>query len=399
MNNRLVVIIILLVGLAAPVAHAQNSCERPFEGVSIRFSNGFWLKTDFCNTTIDLSEVISGGPPPNAIPPIGFPEWDDPINPSRVIPALPGPVFESVEAAQGWLQDQSPVIALEIEGEARAYPLSILIWHEIVNDVLGGVPVAVTFCPLCNSSIVFDRRVGEAELYFGTTGNLRRSDLIMWDDQTQSWWQQFTGEGIVGQYAGQMLTMLPSQVVGFAQFAAQYPQGQVLSRETGTGRDYGRNPYAGYDSGEPFLFEGVVDPRLPATARVLAGLVSGEPVAYPFSTLATRFVINDTVADQPVVAFWQDGQASALDSGTIDSGAEVGTAALYSRLLDEQTLTFIAEADGSIRDEQTGSLWNAFGVAVSGPLEGQRLRQIVAAPHFWFAWAAFRPETLLYEAG
>lgn len=390
-------VLLILMSLNLPsAAQAQNSCESPFEGVSIRFSNGFWTKTDFCNTTINLAEVISGGPPPNAIPPIGFPEWADPINPARVIPPLPGPIFEPVEGGRVWLQDQSPVIALEIDGEARAYPLAILTWHEIVNDVVGSVPVAVTFCPLCNSSIVFDRRVGEAELFFGTTGNLRKSDLIMWDDQTQSWWQQFTGEGIVGQYAGEMLTMLPSQVVGFGQFAAQYPEGQVLSRQTGTGRDYGRNPYAGYDSGEPFLFEGVIDRRLAPTARVLAGLVNGEPVAYPFRLLARSFVINDTVAEQAIVAFWQDGQASALDASQIDAGVEVGSAALYSRVLNDETLTFTADAGGSITDEQTGSTWNAFGVAVDGPLTGERLRQIVASPHFWFAWAAFRPETALY---
>jgi hypothetical protein len=390
---RLFLLLIVLVLVGTPAA-AQNSCERPFEDVSIRFSNGFWARTDFCTTSIDLAEVISGGPPPNAIPPIGFPEWEDPLNPGRVIPALPGPVYETLEAGRAWLQDQSPVVVVEMEGDARAYPLAILIWHEIVNDTVGGVPLVVTYCPLCNSAIVFERRIDEAELYFGTTGNLRNSDLIMWDDRTQSWWQQFTGEAIVGEYTGTMLTMLPSHLASFAEFATQYPQGQVLSRETGTSRQYGSNPYEGYDSGSPFLFEGQADPRLPATARVLAGSVGGQPIAFDFALLQAQGVVNDLVAEQPIVAFWQDGQASALDTRTIDTGRAVGTAALYSRVLGEQTLTFIAE-DGIITDEQTGSTWNVFGRAVSGPLMGQQLRQMLAGPHLWFAWAAFKPDTIV----
>lgn len=377
--------------LVVPVV-AQNSCDDPFAGVSTRFNTVYWPLTDFCQHTIDYADVLSGGPPPNGIPPVGFPAQEH-----LAAPALSDPLFESVESATAWLQPQSPVIALSLEGEARAYPLAILIWHEIVNDVIGATPVAVTFCPLCNSSIAFDRRVQGETLYFGTTGNLRNSDLIMWDDRTQSWWQQFTGEGIVGAYTGMMLTMLPSQVVGFGQFSQQYPDGQVLSRETGTSRSYGSNPYTFYDStDQPFLYTGELDTRLPATARVLAGVVGGQPVAYPFENLQSEFVINDTVGGEDVVALWQGGVASALDAGQIDAGRDIGTAALFSRVLDGQTLTFTADESGLIRDEQTGSLWNAFGTAIEGELAGSQLQQVVGAPHFWFAWAAFQPETTLY---
>jgi hypothetical protein len=368
-------------GLMALVAttNAQLSCNDPFKGAgTLRFPTEFWRRTDFCQHSVPFSEIRSGGVAPDGIPPIDAPQ------------------FETIAAAREWLLDPSPVIALEVDGEARAYPLAILIWHEIVNDEIGGLPVAVTFCPLCNSSIVFERRVGDDVLRFGVSGNLRNSDLIMWDDATQSWWQQVTGEAIVGDYTGTQLQIVPSLVTGFGAFAAQYPGGQVLSRETGFGRGYGRNPYVGYDSEpQPFLFEGELDPRLPATAHILAGVVNGVAVAYPFSALAEAGVINDTVGETPVVALWQPGAVSALDASSIDQSRDVGMAALYSRVLNNQTLTFIVE-DGQIRDEQTGSVWNVFGVAVAGELSGSQLETQRAAPHFWFAWAAFRPDTVLY---
>ncbi|MBK8020230.1 MAG: DUF3179 domain-containing protein [Chloroflexi bacterium] len=368
----------LLVSSGAAFA-AQNTCDDPFDGVTVRFSTSYWTTTDFCTRSIDLSGILSGGPPPDGIPPIDNPQ------------------FESIASASEWLAPQSPVIALEVGEVARAYPLAILIWHEIVNDVIGSVPVAVTFCPLCNASVVFDRRVDGMTLRMGVSGNLRNSDLIMWDDQTESWWQQFTGEAIVGSLTGTQLELVPSLVVSFAEFSAQYPDGEVLTRDTGHSRTYGSNPYAGYDSTtDPFLFTGAIDPRLPATERVLAGTIGAEAVAYPFSALAVEQVVNDMAGGDPVVALWQPGAASALDGSTIDSSRDVGMAALYSRILDGETLTFMVDADGAIRDEGTGRRWNVFGEAVEGELAGKRLEPQFAAPHFWFAWAAFRPETRVY---
>jgi hypothetical protein len=341
----------------------------------------YWTKTDFSRHSVPYDEIRSGGPPPNGIPPI-----DD-------------PQFESIEDAAGWLQPQSPVIALSINDDVRAYPLAVLIWHEIANDEVGGMPVAVTFCPLCNSSVVFDRRVNGETLRFGVSGNLRNSDLIMWDDRTQSWWQQFTGQAIVGEYTGTQLELVPSLVVSFDQFAQQYPDGVVLSRETGASRSYGLNPYTGYDSlSSPFLFDGQLDDRLPATERVLAGVIGAEAVAYPFSIFSDQRVINDTVGDIPVVAFWQPGASSALDEATIDDSRDVGMAALYNRQLDGRVLEFSVDAEGAIRDNQTGSTWNIFGTSIDGELSGSQLQQELAYPHFWFAWAAFQPETRVYVA-
>jgi hypothetical protein len=338
-----------------------------------------WDKTDFCIYRDGIfDEIISGGVGRDGIPPI-----DD-------------PAFETIKAASAWLQPQSPVIMLTVDEQARAYPLAVLIWHEIVNDVIGETPVAITFCPLCNSAIVFDRRVAGQTLRFGVSGLLRNSDLIMWDDVTQSWWQQFSGEGIVGTYTGTLLDILPSRVVSFGAFAAQYPAGKVLARESK--RDYGTNPYTGYNSTDsPFLFRGAVDIRLPATERVLAGLVDGEAVAYPFSILMEAKVINDTVGGIDVVAFWQPGAASALDKARIDDSRDVGMAALYNRSLAGQVLTFRVDENGLIQDAQTGSTWNIFGTATAGELSGNQLKQEFAFPHFWFAWAAFQPETGIYD--
>lgn len=376
----LTALIILAFTTCTSQVQAQPSCEDPFVGIPrLRFPSSFWQLTDFCQRSVDLSEIRSGGPPPDGIPPIDNPQ------------------FETIELARAWLQDRSPVIVLAVGDDVRAYPLAILIWHEIVNDVVGDTPVAVTFCPLCNSSIVFKRQVDDVILRFGVSGLLRGSDLIMWDDQTQSWWQQLTGEAIVGHYTGIILEFLPSQVIGFGTFAQQYPNGVVLSRTTGYVRSYGQNPYERYDSSsQPFLFEGELDRRLPATAHVLAGLISGQPVAYPFSKLAEERVINDTIGEIPVVALWQPGAVSALDNSIVDLSRDVGMAALYSRQIDDDTLVFKLSDDGQIVDEQTGSVWNIFGQAEAGALRGRSLQQLIANPHFWFAWAAFHPDTRIY---
>ena len=193
-----------------------------------RLSTSGW-KTDFSLHSVPYSGILSGGPPRDGIPPL-----DD-------------PKFTTFGDADGWLDGEEPVIAIEIDGDARAYPLQILIWHEIVNDVVGGVPVSVTFCPLCNSAIVFDRRLNGVVYDFGTSGNLRNSDLIMWDRQTESWWQQFTGQAIVGELTGRTLTFLPASIISWGDFKAANPEGEVLSRDTGFRRTYGLNPYAGYD--------------------------------------------------------------------------------------------------------------------------------------------------------
>ncbi len=345
----------------------------------VRFSTAGW-QTDFTQHAVPLSEISSGGPPRDGIPPIDQPR------------------FVSVTEADSWLDPQEPVIHLAIGDDVRAYPLQILIWHEIVNDEAGGVPVAVTFCPLCNTAIAFDRRLGERTLDFGTTGNLRHSDLVMWDRQTESWWQQITGEAIVGELTGHQLDMLPATIVAWETFRQQFPAGTVLSRETGYDRSYGSNPYAGYDQVDapPFLFDGVVDGQLPPKERVVTVSRGGEDVAYPFSMLSERRIIADTVGGEPIVVFFQPGTASALDQSQIAASRDVGATGVYSPVIDGQELTFNWE-DGAFVDTMTGSRWSILGEAVAGPLAGKQLLPVVHGNHFWFAWAAFKPQTRIGE--
>ena len=314
------------------------------------------------------------------------------------IPSIDNPRFVSVGSAAEWLEDVEPVILLDIEGDARAYPLQVLIWHEIVNDKVGGAPVAVTYCPLCNSAIVFNRRFDGDVLDFGVSGNLRNSDLIMYDRQTHSWWQQFTGDGIVGRYAGRQLEHLPSLLVSFADFRAAHPEGRVLSRITGFGRQYGSNPYVGYDNvkGNPFLFSGALDDRLPPVERVIAVSVNGVDAAFPLGILQEERVINYTVGGRDIVALFKFGAASALDAASIAGSRDVGSAAVFDANLNGRKLTF--GVDGNrIVDAETGSVWSILGSALEGELAGESLTPLVHGNHFWFAWAAFKPNTLLYE--
>ncbi len=345
----------------------------------IAYWKGEWPRTDFSKRTVKLEEIESGGPPKDGIPPIDRPR------------------FDSLSIAGKSLDPREPVIAVEIDGRARAYPLSILIWHEIANDRLGETPIAVTFCPLCNASIVFDRRVGGKELDFGTTGKLRLSDLVMYDRQTQSWWQQFTGTGIVGQHAGTRLRTIPSQIVAFEDFSAAYPQGQVLSRATGHSRPYGNNPYRGYDriDQSPFLLTQAPDARLPPMERVINVSANGVHRIYPFGAFEREPVINDSVAGDPVVILSKEGTLSVLDTSEISQARRIPSATAFSRRLDGRTLEFVARG-GKVFDRQTDSEWSVLGHAVAGPLAGRRLAPLDSGVHFAFAWLAFNPKTEIY---
>jgi hypothetical protein len=356
-------------------AAALGPEDQPPEGAEGEFA------TDFTKHSVPYSEILSGGPPKDGIP------------------AINDPRFVGVEAADAWLEQREPVILFRVGDDVRAYPIQIVMWHEIVNDTVGGVPLVVTFCPLCNTAIAFERTVESKVLTFGTTGRLRFSNLIMYDRQTESWWQQATGEAIAGKFTGNRLDFRPASIVSWADFRSAHPDGKVLSRKTGFSRSYGQNPYAGYDDidNSPFLYEGPKTPDvLPPVARVITVDSDGEAVAYPYDILRREDVVNDTVGGKPVVVLWAPGTASALDKGTVATGRDVGSAAVFSRSLDGRTLTFRSEG-GRIVDEQTGSEWNPLGRALEGELTGQQLEQVVSIDHFWFSWAAFRPDTRVYK--
>ena len=259
-----------------------------------------WPETDFSRTSVpNWVEILSGGPGKDGIP------------------AIDDPIFKP--AADEDLPDREPVVTLEIAGQAaRAYPIRYLMWHEIVNDTVGGQAFAVTYCPLCNSALVFDRRVApDHVLSFGVTGKLRNSDMVMYDRETQSWWQQATGQGIVGEMTGRSLQAVPSWMESWEAFRTRHPDGLVMA-EPKFARAYGRNPYQGYDSAQrPFLYSGDPPPHgIPALERV----VRVGSRAWPLSRLAAL----EEVREAGVILSWRPGQASALDTRSIRRGRDVG---------------------------------------------------------------------------
>ena len=356
---------------SAPLLDTELSANE--QSLSEQLRRSSW-NTDFTRRVMPLTDFLSGS--------VGRDQGIRPVD---------SPEFVDQDEAPSYLQDDDPVVVFRSGEVARAYPLAVLTAHEIVNDSVNGVPVAVTFCPLCNSAIVFSRLVDGQELTFGVSGLLYNSDLVMWDRQTESWWQQFTGIGLVGEYARAQLAFLPSQILSWEEFRKAYPSGQVLDGPRGNG--YMTLPYAGYDSSgrTPFLYDGEYDPRLEPTARVLALNLDDTAVAYDWDYLTTSRVVNDQVGSSDVTIFFDPDTRSTFPTGGGDRLA-VGSATAFSPIVDGATLSF-AYSSGVITDEQTGSTWNFSGVATSGELVGERLEPLIAGNHFWFAWAAFNPLT------
>jgi hypothetical protein len=362
--------------LAEPISGAHSGPPPELGDAASEFD------TDWSRSAVDYAEIISGG--------VG----------KDGIGALISPEVESVPEADLWLTERDPVIAVVIDSAARAYPLAILMWHEIANDVLRGRPIAVTYCPLCNAAVVFDRRVGGVVAQFGVSGFLRHSDLIMYDRGTESLWQQLDGRAIVGDFTGTRLTEVGSALMSWADFRNAFVKGSVLARPTASTARYGANPYVAYDSlgGRPFLLANPPDSRLPAMERVVTLQRDDETAAYPYSRLAIERVIHDRIAGLDVVVLWKPGAASALDTATISDGRDVGVAAVFERRLDDASsashmLTFEALDDGLFVDIETGSVWNIAGHAVGGALAGAELQGVPHGNPLWFAWAAFHPQT------
>jgi len=358
-------VIILLIGISLPdITQAQK-----LQG---------W-DTNTNKSLIDLSELKRGGPPKDGIPSI-----DD-------------PKFIPLSEADSWIEENEPVIALEYKGEVRAYPLQILIWHEIVNDTVGGDPLLITFCPLCYSALVFKRTVNGEVLEFGVSGFLRHSDLVMYDRKTETLWQQFTGKAIVGDYVGTTLNRVPSQIISVSQFRNNYPEGTVLSRNTGYDRNYGSNPYTGYDdinNTPPFGAENN-DDQLSPMEKVVGVTLDKQQKAYPYSITRKKQVINDEMGNTPLLIIHADGATSAVDASQIAESKESGSTGVFKRILEGQKLSF-ALKDGNIIDEQTGSIWTITGTAVKGPFKGEQLEAVASGDYFAFAWLVFWPETEIY---
>jgi hypothetical protein len=337
---------------------------------------------EFPDPLVDPAAIRSGGPPPDGIPPI-----DD-------------PQFVTVAEADAWLSDTEPVLLLDIDGDERAYPVQILIWHEIVNDTVGGVPVAITYCPLCNSAITFERTVRGVETTFGTSGSLYNANLVMYDRATETLWNQLDGRAVVGMLAGDVLTQISAPMMAWGEVRETNPDAVVLDRDrTGVQRDYGRNPYTGLDNpdGRPFLFPGDVDVRTKAMQRVVALEHNGEAAAWTLDVLADAeaAVTSGSVGGDNIVIFWKAGQASALEQADVSAGRDVGTVAVFFPSNDGQALEFAVEGD-EFTDVATGSTWNILGQAESGELAGTELEPVVFVRTFWFSWSTFRPDTELH---
>lgn len=256
-------------------------------------------RLDTGKRSVELREIQSGGPPRDGIPAISNPSFH-PAN------------------AESSLSSTEPMITVSGLCAAKAYPLSVLMWHEIVNDTLCGVPIAVTYCPLCNSAAVFDRKLDGRVLEFGTSGRLLASNLVMYDRQTETLWQQFTGDAIVGELTGTKLRMRPARIESFAAFVARHPDGVVMTTPEGGKRNYGANPYVGYDrSSRPMLYNG----RSPPGVDPLARVVRVADRAWTLDRVRREQRIE--TADGLVIE-WSPGQNSALDTSQIARGRDVG---------------------------------------------------------------------------
>jgi hypothetical protein len=331
---------------------------------------------------VSPSDLVSGGPPPDGIP------------------AIDSPRFRSIGDAELSLADTEPLIVVDIDGDVRAYPVEILMWHEIVNDEVGGVPVAVTYCPLCNSAVTYIRTINGVNVTFGTSGKLYASALVMYDRETESLWTHFDGWAVAGVLTGHRLEAVPSPLLAWSEFKAAHPDGIVLSRDTGFVRQYGRNPYYGYDdpNTRPYFLRGDVDDRVAVKQRVVGVTIGDTSVAFPLDRIrggGARATMT-TVGDTPVVIFWRAGQNSALEDADTSRGRDVGSVGVFHPVVDGRLLEFGVEGDAFV-DIETSSRWDVTGRAVSGVLAGARLEPIPHLDTFWFAWSAYRPGTTLFS--
>jgi hypothetical protein len=324
---------------------------------------------------VDPARIIDGGPPPDGIP------------------ALADANFQRADTID-WLVPEEPVLSLTLGGETRAYPVQILIFHEIVNDTVGGVPIAITYCPLCNSAIAFDRRIAGRVVTFGTSGKLLYSNLVMYDRQTRSLWPQLAGQAVAGVLTGTRLTAYPVQTVAWQDWRADNPRAWVLSNQTGYDRSYGFNPYGGYDQpdSQPFDLDGRADPRLPPKTRIIALGGSRDPVAVTLDTLTARHVITLRVAGQDVVIWALPGLRSALDMPDLEAGRTIAATGAFEQHWRGRLLHFTVHGT-QFADTETGSHWTILGRAVTGPATGSHLHPVHYLDTFWFAWAAYQPHT------
>ncbi|MFK5878070.1 MAG: DUF3179 domain-containing protein [Flavobacteriaceae bacterium] len=376
MKSKTLLSAIFFLAIATSFAQFQNKRNLPFT----------W-KTDTINASVPLSEIQI-------------------VLPKGSFPTLDAPKFVNKDEGLTMFFKNEPVIALEINGNAKAYSLNVLTMHEIANDQLGGESILVTYCPLCNSGIVYNRNVtinGENELLeFEASGMLRNSDMVMLDRKTETLWQQLIGTAIVGTYNETQLETIPSIIISVEEFFMRYPFGEIMSKDTGfnSAKYYGTNPYKGYDTREnpraQFFNSDKVDKRLPAMERVVDIEDDGDYKIYTFTTAQEKGVINDAFKNKSVVLFYKEGAVSILDEGDISTSRNVGSVTVFNAELDGRKLSF-SKINNEFIDNETKSTWDITGYCTSGKLKGKQLQIRQHSNHFAFAWLAFYPESEIYN--
>ena len=347
---------------------------RPVEGSAMppKHLNEEW----FPNALVDRTEIVPGGPPPDGIRSI-----DD-------------PVFAPIDEVDD-LESNEAVLVFEHGDDTRIYPIRIMIWHEIVNDVVGGAPITVTYCPLCNSAIAFVRTVKDRVLDFGTSGHLYRSGMVMYDRQTESLWTHFDGLAVVGAAIGTQLERLPIATVSWSQATEAHPDAWVLRSDPDDPKPYGTNRYAGYDQRDqplPGWFTTDIPEPVPPMTRVV-GIRTGEgELAIPTDLLAERGVVTSSISNQEFAVFFERGTASPLQRRDVADGDDIGSSGVFDTQVDGRRLTFRSES-GVVTDLETRSVWNIRGRAIVGPLVGIELGELEHLDTFWFAWVANHPDT------
>ena len=319
------------------------------------------METDGVKHLIPLDKIKGGGPPKDGIP------------------SIDNPVFANVANSQ-FMSDSDTVIGLEINGDAKAYPLFILVWHEIVNDKVGGTPVSVTYCPLCYTNQVFERVINDQEVEFGTSGKLYNSNLLMYDRLTDSYWSQALGLAVKGELTGYQLDLVPFDVITWGDWKKLHPDTLVLTTDTGHIRSYATDPYGSYYT-EPRIMFPVEhsDDRLHPKEIIIGFSIDGIYKAYPQKDIESLGLINDSVGETSVmlVSFFSENSRA------------------FDRTINDQTLEF-EMTDGQIIDTTTNSVWDYDGLAISGQMQGEQLKRLPIEPGFWFEWVAFHPNTLVY---
>jgi len=362
--KRIIVFVILIAAVATIVVTNSGSffSRNSSEGGRLSGDN---IGNGESKHIVPLDKIVSGGPPPDGIP------------------SIDNPKFVSIAEADKFLQNPDLVVGLNINGDIRAYPVQILVWHEIVNDNIKGSPIAITYCPLCFTNQVFNRTINGQTIEFGTSGKLYNSNLVMYDRTSKSLWSQALGEGIVGKYAGVKLERIPFDVAYWKEWKQLYPDTKVLSRDTGSTRPYGADPYGNYYTNNDLFFPVTnKDDRL-GLKEIIVGLENGgQYKAYKLQQIEDTKVINDGINGKSITLF-------SLNPFMVR---------VFDSTLDGQKLDFqYGKNSSKITDKQTGSAWNFEGIATVGPMKGKHLTRLPYDEGFWFEWAAFHPESALYS--